>query len=121
MSFKAGNGRGPSTRELVEHEAQRARVAASELLADTAEERHGIYPRRRPAADRMVGMILPAGCQLTDAAAAAATSIYVDPATGGRIVRFTPAALVALGVVQVRDVAKPRERRGAPRPELLEH
>lgn len=95
-----------------EHADQVARVRASELLADTPEERHGIYPNRHLPPRRYVVVALPAGCQLSEDAWKAAASITTD--TAGYVqALFTPAALVALGLVQLRH--GDRERRAGPR------
>lgn len=100
-----------------EHAGQVARVQASELLADTPAERHGVYPdrgRERGAGGkppRRVVMLLPEGCGLTDMAWRAAASI--EQSDGLLVVTYEPAALVALGVVQLRHGR--RERRNGPR------
>jgi hypothetical protein len=121
VSFKYGPG---DVARQVEHEAQLARVRASELLADTTAERHGIYRQRARVTvngsehgrdRRTVAVVLPAGCRLANLAAIEADSIWID-GTGTTTALFTPAALVTLGLVQLRDAARPRERRGGPRP-----
>jgi hypothetical protein len=129
VSFKYGHDGDSDVARQVEHETQVARVRASELLASTGAERHGIYPQRARVTvngtehghdRRTVAVVLPAGCRLSNLAAIDAESIWID-GTGTTTAIFTPAALVALGVVQMRDQAKPRERRTGPRPVTVEH